>query len=198
MDNIYKYHGLLDDIISNRGSQFISKFWQLLFKILKVKIKLWSAYHPQIDGKLERVNQVLEQYLRCTSTTIKTIGRNYYHLPSLRTTTPSKGLFNKSHSLPTIGIIQSLISLTSTKKKIQQLGNLLLDYLRFTHRWRINFLKLKIDKRIMQTSLGKYILWLTLKIRYNYFIVISRKIIHVKNLTSDVLDPFQLLSKSMI
>jgi hypothetical protein len=46
MDNIYKYHGLLDDIISDRGSQFTSKFWQSLFKILKVKIKLSSAYHP--------------------------------------------------------------------------------------------------------------------------------------------------------
>jgi hypothetical protein len=27
MDNIYKYHGLPDDIISDRGSQFTSKFW---------------------------------------------------------------------------------------------------------------------------------------------------------------------------
>jgi hypothetical protein len=66
MDNIYKYHGLPDDIISDRGSQFTSKFWQSLFKILKVKIKLSSAYHPQIDGQTERINQVLEQYLHCT------------------------------------------------------------------------------------------------------------------------------------
>ena len=45
MDNIYKYHGLLNDIISDRGSQFISKFWQSLFKILKIKIKLSFAFH---------------------------------------------------------------------------------------------------------------------------------------------------------
>jgi transposase InsO family protein len=56
MDNIYKYHGLPDDIISDCGSQFTSKFWQSLFKILKVKIKLSSAYHPQADGQTERVN----------------------------------------------------------------------------------------------------------------------------------------------
>jgi transposase InsO family protein len=66
MDNIYKYHGLPNDIISDRGSQFTSKFWQSLFKILKVKIKLSSAYHSQIDGQIERVNQVMEQYLCCT------------------------------------------------------------------------------------------------------------------------------------
>jgi hypothetical protein len=62
---VYKYHGLPDDIISDRGTQFTSKFWQSLFKILQVKINLSSAYHPQTDGQIERVNQVLEQYLRC-------------------------------------------------------------------------------------------------------------------------------------
>lgn len=66
LENIYKYHGLPDDIISDRGTQFTSKFWQSLFKILQVKIKLSSAYHPQTDGQTERVNQVLEQFLRCS------------------------------------------------------------------------------------------------------------------------------------
>ena len=66
IDNVYKYHGLPDDIISDRGTQFTSKFWQSLFKILQVEIKLSSAYHLQTDGQTERVNQVLEQYLRCS------------------------------------------------------------------------------------------------------------------------------------
>jgi transposase InsO family protein len=56
IDNIYKYHGLPNNIISNHGLQFTLKFWQSLFKILKVKIKLSSAYHPQIDGQTEKVN----------------------------------------------------------------------------------------------------------------------------------------------
>ncbi len=66
IDNVYRLHGLPNDIISDRGTQFTSKFWQSLFKILGVDIKLSSAYHPQTDGQTERVNQVLEQYLRCT------------------------------------------------------------------------------------------------------------------------------------
>ena len=66
LDNVYRYHGLPDDIVSDRGTQFVSKFWRSLFEILKVDIKLSSAFHPQTDGQTERVNQVLEQYLRCT------------------------------------------------------------------------------------------------------------------------------------
>jgi len=63
INNIYRYPGLPDDIISNRRPQYISKFWQLLFEILKVKIKLLLAFHPQTNGQIEQVNQVLEQCL---------------------------------------------------------------------------------------------------------------------------------------
>ena len=66
IDNIYRYHGLLDDIVSDRGHEFVSKFWQSLFKILQVEIKLSSAFHLQTDEQMEWVNQVLEQYLYCT------------------------------------------------------------------------------------------------------------------------------------
>ena len=52
MDNIYKYHGLLDDIIFDHGSQFTSKLWQSLFRILKIKIKLSYIYHLQTNGQI--------------------------------------------------------------------------------------------------------------------------------------------------
>ena len=54
LDNVYRYHGLPDDIMSDRGTQFVSKFWRSLFEILKVDIKLSSAFHPQTDGQTER------------------------------------------------------------------------------------------------------------------------------------------------
>ena len=34
--------------------------------IIGVDAKLSSAYHPETDGQTERVNQILEQYLRCS------------------------------------------------------------------------------------------------------------------------------------
>ena len=65
MREIFRHHGLPDDIISDRGPQFISKFWKHLCAMLKVSCKLSSGYHPQTNGKTERTNQTLEQYLRC-------------------------------------------------------------------------------------------------------------------------------------
>jgi hypothetical protein len=50
VDNVYRYHGLSDDIISNRKPQFVFEFWKSLFEILKMDIKLFFAFHPQTDG----------------------------------------------------------------------------------------------------------------------------------------------------
>ncbi|KAH7440877.1 hypothetical protein KP509_03G015000 [Ceratopteris richardii] len=63
---ISRLHGLPDDIVSGRGPQFISSFWNSLCKLLGVQVKLFTANHPQTNGQAEWVNQVLEQYLQCT------------------------------------------------------------------------------------------------------------------------------------
>jgi hypothetical protein len=64
-NNIYCIHVLPNDIVSDKGTQFTSNFWRGLFQLLGVKINLSTAYYPQTDGQIERVNQILEQYLRC-------------------------------------------------------------------------------------------------------------------------------------
>jgi hypothetical protein len=50
------YHGILKTIISNRGSIFIARFWEQLHKCLGTRLIRSSAYHPQTDGQIERVN----------------------------------------------------------------------------------------------------------------------------------------------
>jgi hypothetical protein len=52
-------------LISDRDKLFKSNFWIALMEHLGVKHKMSTAYHPQTDGQTERLNQTLEQYLRC-------------------------------------------------------------------------------------------------------------------------------------
>ena len=62
--HIYKLHGLPLDIVSDRGSVFTSGFSKALACLLGIKQNLSTAFHPQTDGHTERVNAILEQYLR--------------------------------------------------------------------------------------------------------------------------------------
>jgi len=64
LKNIFKGHGLPEDIVSDRGSQFVAKFTRWLLELVGVKGNRSTAYHPQSDGQTERTNQMMEQYLR--------------------------------------------------------------------------------------------------------------------------------------
>jgi transposase InsO family protein len=64
LSNMFKHHGLPQSIISDRGSVFISQFWQELMHLIDVKLKPSTAYHPQMDGLTERKNQTLKAYLQ--------------------------------------------------------------------------------------------------------------------------------------
>jgi transposase InsO family protein len=50
--------------MSDRGSQFTSKFWEKLHESMDIRLDFSSAYHLQIDGQTERTNQILEDMLR--------------------------------------------------------------------------------------------------------------------------------------
>ena len=56
---ILSLHGIPKTIVSDRGPQFVSKFWRELHKSLGTKLLHSSAYHPQTSGQTERVNQIL-------------------------------------------------------------------------------------------------------------------------------------------
>jgi hypothetical protein len=64
MDQIFRLHGTLKTIISDRGTQFVAHFWEQLHERLGTKLIRSSSYHLQIDGQTERINQILEDMLR--------------------------------------------------------------------------------------------------------------------------------------
>jgi hypothetical protein len=53
-------HGVPKKIVSDRGTQFTSKFWERLHETLDTQLRFSSAYHLQT----KRVNQILEDMLR--------------------------------------------------------------------------------------------------------------------------------------
>src|SRR6266581_1078802 len=63
IDNVWKCMGFPLPIISNHGPQFVAQVTQELWRKLGIKQKLSTAFHPQMDGESEQVNQEIEQYL---------------------------------------------------------------------------------------------------------------------------------------
>ena len=63
-DNVWKLHRLLESVVPDRRSQFAAELTKELNRMLGIKTKLLTAFHPHTDGQTERMNQELEQYLR--------------------------------------------------------------------------------------------------------------------------------------
>ena len=71
MARIVCLHGVPKKIVSDRGTQFTSRFWKKVHEVLGTELNFSTAYHPQTDGQTERVNQVLEDMLRACALTCK-------------------------------------------------------------------------------------------------------------------------------
>jgi transposase InsO family protein len=64
MRDIARFHGIPRTIVLDRDTKFTSSFWRVFFKGFGTDLNFIISYHPQSDGKIERVNQVIEDMLR--------------------------------------------------------------------------------------------------------------------------------------
>ncbi|GKF65545.1 putative nucleotidyltransferase, ribonuclease H, partial [Tanacetum coccineum] len=62
--NVVKYWGVPHVIVSDRDPRFTWRFWTKLFKIMGTDLNFSTSFHPYMDGQMERVNALLELYLR--------------------------------------------------------------------------------------------------------------------------------------
>ncbi|KAK3539589.1 hypothetical protein QTP70_010252 [Hemibagrus guttatus] len=62
--NVFRHFVIPEDIMSERGPQFISRVLRGFFKLLGVSVSLSSGYHPQTNGQTERKIQEIGRYLR--------------------------------------------------------------------------------------------------------------------------------------
>ena len=63
LDHVWWHHGLPEEVISDQGSTFVSRFSKELASLLGIKLTPSTAYHPQTDGQTKCVNQEIETYL---------------------------------------------------------------------------------------------------------------------------------------
>src|SRR5260221_5700622 len=63
LTHVFSKHATPGHITSNHGMEFISNFFGSLGSLLNMKLHFTSGYHPEGDGQMEQINQVLEQYL---------------------------------------------------------------------------------------------------------------------------------------
>jgi hypothetical protein len=64
IDLIVRLNGVPKTILSDRGTQFVARFWAQVHESLGTKLIHSSSYHPQTNGQTERVNQIVEDMLR--------------------------------------------------------------------------------------------------------------------------------------
>lgn len=49
--NVFKTFGIPEDIVKDRGHQFISRVWQSFMEKLGVTVSLTFGYHPQLTDR---------------------------------------------------------------------------------------------------------------------------------------------------
>ena len=64
-NTVVKLHGIPRVIYSDRGSQFIAGSWRELWRLTGTRLAYSTAYHPQTQGVVERMNSVVSQTVRC-------------------------------------------------------------------------------------------------------------------------------------
>lgn len=59
LEHVFQHHGLPAAIVSNHGSQFVSKLRTKVCRLVKITQRLSTAFHLETNGATERANQEL-------------------------------------------------------------------------------------------------------------------------------------------
>ena len=81
--HVVKLHGVPQAIHTNRGAQFVGRWWREIWSLLGMKLKYGTAYHPQRQGQVERMNANISQTLHCLMSDVVDLGRWKEYLPTV-------------------------------------------------------------------------------------------------------------------
>ena len=63
-EHVFSKFGIPETILTDRGTEFVSKLMKRFTTLYDIKHNLCAAYHPQSNGALERSHSLLHSYLR--------------------------------------------------------------------------------------------------------------------------------------
>ena len=81
--HVVKLHGVPRAIHTDRGAQFIGRWWREIWSLLGTKLKYGTAYHPQSQGQVERMNAVVSQTLCCLMSDVPDLSKWKEYLPTV-------------------------------------------------------------------------------------------------------------------
>lgn len=64
IDNVILIHGIPRTLLSDQGSEFMSKLFKNFCKLLRIRKIRTTAFRPQSNGGIERMHRSLKEYLR--------------------------------------------------------------------------------------------------------------------------------------
>jgi hypothetical protein len=60
LHGVYRLHGLLRVLVSDRDPKFVSGLWHTLWRRHGTRLNMSSSRHPETDGLTERVNNTFQ------------------------------------------------------------------------------------------------------------------------------------------
>ena len=81
--HVVRLHGVPRAIHPNWGAQFVGRWWREIWTLLCMKLRFRTAYHPQSQGQVERINAVVSQMLCCLMIDVTNLHRWTNYLPTI-------------------------------------------------------------------------------------------------------------------
>lgn len=128
VQNYVSRFGVPTDITTDQGTQFESRFFAELLKLLGIKRIRTSTYHPKSNGIVERFHRVLKTSIKCSENSVDWVNQLPLILLGIRTTikedlhcTPSEMLYGENVKLPGEFFIECTDNFTNSDGFIDKL-----------------------------------------------------------------------------
>ena len=120
--HVVRIHGVPQAIHTDQGAQFVGRWWLEIWTLLGTKMKYGTAYHPQSQGQVERMNAIVSQTLRCLMSDVPDLHRWTDYLPTVEmviNSLPKQEYWGTVHFSLCTGTTQYFLSSCSREMSLQ-------------------------------------------------------------------------------